>query len=160
LKNLEELAVAYRDRQRAERKVNGIAHANGMGLKLDLTLAELVGYTFDAVGNAPVVVAEDGDEWCSGIQYTAGMTIVYNGKNYKVLMTHLSQDGWKPDSPGVYLFELIVKQKDEWAVNINYKVGDLVTYNGKTYVCTSLHLSQAGWYPGAPGFYFWEAVVE
>ncbi|HHV74959.1 MAG TPA: glycoside hydrolase [Thermoanaerobacterium sp.] len=35
----------------------------------------------------------------------------------------------------------------EWAPNTSYKVGDLVTYNGKTYKCIQAHTSLVGWEP-------------
>jgi chitinase len=34
-----------------------------------------------------------------------------------------------------------------WAANVAYKVGDLVTYGGKTYSCVQAHTSQLGWEP-------------
>lgn len=36
-----------------------------------------------------------------------------------------------------------------WATGIAYKVGDLVTYGGKTYRCLQAHTSRAGWTPTA-----------
>jgi hypothetical protein len=134
--------------------------ASGMGMQMDLTLAELAGITFDAVGEAPVVKAEDGVAWQAGIYYEAGLKVVFGGVEYRVLVTHLSQDGWKPDAPGVYLFERIVQTLDDWVANVFYAVGDRVTYEEKIYECISQHLSQDGWYPGAPGVYLWQAVSE
>ena len=34
-----------------------------------------------------------------------------------------------------------------WATGVAYKVGDTVTYSGKTYKCAQAHSSQAGWDP-------------
>lgn len=36
----------------------------------------------------------------------------------------------------------------EWAVGIEYKVGDRIRYGGKLYKCLTLHTSQIGWEPG------------
>jgi hypothetical protein len=35
----------------------------------------------------------------------------------------------------------------EWAYPVSYKIGDEVTYQGKTYRCIQAHTSQAGWTP-------------
>jgi chitinase len=42
-----------------------------------------------------------------------------------------------------------------WQVNTAYKIGDLVTYAGQTWKCVYAHTSNAAWYPGAPGLWFW-----
>ena len=34
-----------------------------------------------------------------------------------------------------------------WATGVAYKVGDVVTYSGKTYKCAQAHSSQVGWDP-------------
>jgi len=34
-----------------------------------------------------------------------------------------------------------------WAPNVSYKVGDLVSYGGKTYSCIQAHTSLVGWEP-------------
>jgi chitodextrinase len=42
-----------------------------------------------------------------------------------------------------------------WKAGLAYKIGDCVTYRGKTWRCTYAHTSQKNWYPGAPGIWFW-----
>ena len=42
----------------------------------------------------------------------------------------------------------------EWRVGVNYKIGDVVTYQGKEYKCTYAHKSQADWAPGV-AFTLW-----
>jgi hypothetical protein len=37
----------------------------------------------------------------------------------------------------------------EWTYPVSYKIGDEVTYQGKTYKCIQAHTSQAGWTPTA-----------
>jgi len=44
-----------------------------------------------------------------------------------------------------------------WAVGVHYSVNALVTYGGKSWKNTFEHTSQADWYPGAPGIWFWVA---
>jgi hypothetical protein len=44
-----------------------------------------------------------------------------------------------------------------WAVGVHYLNGALVSYGGKTWKNTYEHTSQADWYPGAPGIWFWVA---
>lgn len=36
----------------------------------------------------------------------------------------------------------------EWKLDVNYVIGDIVTYNNKTYQCTYAHRSQVSWEPG------------
>ena len=42
-----------------------------------------------------------------------------------------------------------------WATGVHYPLNALVTYGGKTWKNTFDHTSQADWYPGAPGIWFW-----
>lgn len=44
---------------------------------------------------------------------------------------------------------------NEWKAGVSYNVGDVVTYKGVTYVCKFAHVSNAAWYPGLPGLWFW-----
>lgn len=43
-----------------------------------------------------------------------------------------------------------------WQAGVDYEVGQLVTYNGKTWICVVTHTSNSAWTPGAPGIYLWE----
>lgn len=45
---------------------------------------------------------------------------------------------------------------DAWASNVLYKVGDIVTYDGETWINNREHTSNVAWYPGAPGLWFWD----
>lgn len=42
-----------------------------------------------------------------------------------------------------------------WAAGVNYNLGDVVTYNGSTYVCTMAHGSLTGWEPGPATAALW-----
>ena len=46
---------------------------------------------------------------------------------------------------------------DAWASGVNYKVGDTVTYQGKTYKCLIGHTSNEGWVPGV-AFTIWQEI--
>ncbi|MCG8570339.1 MAG: Ig-like domain-containing protein [Spirochaetes bacterium] len=45
---------------------------------------------------------------------------------------------------------------DTWAPGVYYELGDQVVYGGRTWTCVYAHTSNASWYPGAPGLWFWE----
>ncbi|MFC7443188.1 chitinase [Laceyella putida] len=47
----------------------------------------------------------------------------------------------------VSLLPVSVFAASEWAPNVNYKVGDQVTYQGSTYSCLQAHTSLVGWEP-------------
>lgn len=132
--------------------------AKGIGAEMNLTIAELAGITFDAIGDAPVSKPESGSEWRAGVKYDVGDIVKVGSTEYKVIVAHISQDDWRPDGIGVYLFEKQVQSMSPWQIGVVYKTGDLCTYNGKTYVCILPNTSQASWYPGAPGTYLWEVV--
>lgn len=44
--------------------------------------------------------------------------------------------------------EIEIPLIQEWKEGVSYKLGDKVTYNGKTYVCTFAHTSLSVWTPG------------
>ncbi len=46
--------------------------------------------------------------------------------------------------------------RSSWEPGVTYAVDDVVTYNGATWACTYAHTSNAAWYPGAPGLWFWQ----
>ncbi len=48
-------------------------------------------------------------------------------------------------------------QGQSWAAGVFYPVGASVTYGGRNWKNTYAHTSQADWYPGAPGLWFWVA---
>ena len=87
------------------------------------------------------------DAWQTGKAYTAGERIVYDGKLYKVLQGHTSQDDWTPGkAPSLFSEVLTSTVSDDGTVTEDdikdwvqpdstnaYKTGDKVRYNGKTY---------------------------
>lgn len=87
------------------------------------------------------------DSWQNAKPYTAGERIVYDGKLYKVLQGHTSQDDWTPGkAPSLFSEVLTSTVSDDGTVTEDdikdwvqpdstnaYKTGDKVRYNGKTY---------------------------
>lgn len=82
-------------------------------------------------------------EWRSNASYNAGDKVVYNGRLYSVLQTHLAQEGWTPTaSPS--LFATVLAGQDgtaigEWTQPDStnpYNTGDRCMYNGTLYEST------------------------
>ena len=90
----------------------------------------------------------EGKEWIAGEQIALNATRTYNGKTYKCLQAHQSQDSWNPEATLGTLWSVVVTSS-AWAVGVAYKVNDVVTYSGKSYKCLQAHTSQAGWMPSA-----------
>jgi hypothetical protein len=111
--------------------------------------------------------ANDISEWSgSGVVYSVGDLVTYQGKIYKVVLAHTSVSNWYPDA--VWYFEFqgdVVDTTDneedtnntedsstqtiqDWDGNgVSYEEGDLVRYNGKIYKVVLAHTSVANWYP-------------
>lgn len=83
-----------------------------------------------------------------------GARVTHNGHTWRSLV---SANVWEP---GVAQWECedCEPQPGAWAVGVAYTVGDRVMYQGVEWTCVFAHTSQAGWYPGAPGIWFWEQV--
>ena len=93
--------------------------------------------------------------WRSGVNYAAGIRVLYNGILYKVLTAHTSQDDWTPDAaPSLYAKVLIPDETivPEWEQPDStnpYSAGDKVTHNGKTWVSD---IDNNVWEPGVYGW--------
>ena len=93
--------------------------------------------------------------WRSGVNYAAGIRVLYNGILYKVLTTHTSQDNWTPDAaPSLFAKVLIPDETivPEWEQPDStnpYSAGDKVTHNGKTWVSD---IDNNVWEPGVYGW--------
>ena len=78
--------------------------------------------------------------WQSGKSYALDQRVRYNGKLYKVLQAHTSQDDWTPDV-AVSLFACLLIDEESGAIpewvqpdsTNGYSVGDQVMYNGIIY---------------------------
>ena len=93
--------------------------------------------------------------WRSGVDYAAGIRVLYNGTLYKVLTAHTSQDDWTPDAaPSLFAKVLIPDETviPEWeqpdSTNA-YAKGDKVTHNGKTWASD---VDGNVWEPGVYGW--------
>lgn len=45
---------------------------------------------------------------------------------------------------------------EPWYPGVNYTLGDQVAYAGYYWTCQVAHVSNASWYPGAPGLWIWK----
>lgn len=93
--------------------------------------------------------------WRSGVNYAAGIRVLYNGTLYKVLTAHTSQDDWTPDAaPSLFAKVLIPDETiiPEWQQPDStnpYGAGDKVTHNGKTWASD---IDNNVWEPGVYGW--------
>lgn len=77
--------------------------------------------------------------WQSGIDYTVGQRVRYNGILYSVLQAHTSQDTWQPDVAVSLFAKVLIPDPDvvpEWEQpgNTNpYMKGDKVLFEGTVY---------------------------
>lgn len=100
------------------------------------------------------------ERWESDKQYATGTRLYHNGKLWRVLMDHASQDDWEPGkAPSLFAVVLIPDPEviPEWVQpdsTNTYKIGDKVTHNGKTWVSI---VDNNSW---EPGVYGWDEVTE
>ena len=93
--------------------------------------------------------------WRSGVEYAAGIRVLYNGTLYKVLTAHTSQDDWTPDAaPSLFAKVLIPDETivPEWEQPDStnpYMKDDKVTHNGKTWLSD---IDNNVWEPGVYGW--------
>lgn len=77
--------------------------------------------------------------WQSGIDYTVGQRVRYNGILYSVLQAHTSQDTWQPDVAVSLFAKVLIPDPDvvpkwEQPGNTNpYMKGDKVLFEGTVY---------------------------
>ena len=80
------------------------------------------------------------DRWTVGQGYNAGLRLYHNGKLYKVLMDHTSQEGWEPDAAVSLFAEVLIpdpKVIPDWVQPEStnpYMTGDKVRHNGKVWI--------------------------
>lgn len=80
-------------------------------------------------------------EWKSGMTLTVGYKLQYDGKLYRVIQAHTSQDDWTPDA-SASLFERIDETHDgskydpiPYEGNMALENGKYYAQNGVTYLC-------------------------
>lgn len=101
----------------------------------------------------------------NGVSYQKDFYLTHNGKLYKVLQAHTSQEDWTPDSAPSLFAEVLPGQSGtgtgEWVQPDStnpYMTGDQVTHNGETW--ESL-IDNNVWEPGAQGTEaLWQKVTE
>lgn len=101
----------------------------------------------------------------NGVSYQKDFYLSHNGKLYKVLQAHTSQEDWAPDLAPSLFAEVLPGQSGtgtgEWVQPDStnpYMTGDRVTHNGET--CESL-IDNNVWEPGAQGTEaLWQKVTE
>ena len=83
-------------------------------------------------------------EWKEGVNYLIGRKIIYNNNVYKVVQSHLSQEGWEPDKASS-LFTLFSKSISDvvtgevlefikpTGAHDSYMKGDKVRFEGSVY---------------------------
>lgn len=77
--------------------------------------------------------------WQSGIDYTVGQRVRYNGVLYSVLQAHTSQDTWQPDVAVSLFAKVLIPDPDvvpEWEQPDStnpYMKGDRVLFEGTVY---------------------------
>ena len=100
---------------------------------------EMLGVNFDSLTDEQALqVPNVFPLWKVGVQYLVGERILFDGKLYKVLTQHKSQEDWQPDVAPSLFAKVIVgdNQPLEWqqpdSTNA-YMKGDKVLFNGKVY---------------------------
>ena len=96
--------------------------------------------------------------WASrvGEEVQAGERLWYDGKLYKVVQTHTTQEDWTPDATPALYTEISIEEYPEWVQPTGaqdaYNTGDKVSHNGKHW--ESLVDSNV-W---EPGVYGWQEI--
>ena len=97
--------------------------------------------------------------WKPEKEYKTGDRIQYQGKLYKVITTHTSQEDWAPDVALSLFAQVLIPDPEvipEWVQPDStnpYQTGDKVTHNGSTWIST---IDNNVW---EPGVYGWDKVA-
>lgn len=109
----------------------------------------------DAEGNPPVTVPEYIQPLGAHDAYPKGAYITFEGKVYKSLIpanvwspTAYAR-GWEQVAGKDVPVQPVTPPAPAWETGKAYKVGDLLTYKGKTYRIVQAHTSAAHWTPDA-----------
>lgn len=98
------------------------------------------------------------DRWQEGREYAVGDRLYYEGKLWRVLIGHVSQEAWRPDVTPSLFAEVLIPDPSvipEWVQpgSTNpYMKGDKVKHNGKVWIST---MDYNVFEPGVAG---WEVV--
>ncbi len=98
--------------------------------------------------------------WEPDVAYTVGQLRKYEGKLYRCVQAHTSQDGWEPDK-AASLWALTSDPAEEWpewsqpvGAHDAYAEGAKVSHGGKHYI------SSVGGNVWEPGIYGWNEITE
>lgn len=88
-----------------------------------------------------------------GMSVSVGDRLWYDGKLYKVVQTHTTQEDWTPDATPALYTEVSIEEIPEWVQPIGstglYVAGDKVKHNGSTWEST---VDNNSWEPGVYGW--------
>ena len=96
---------------------------------------------------ATITGALAADDWTTGVSYSIGDVVTYQGTDYECVQAHTSQEGWQP--PNVAALWQVVADPDDntWTAGVAYQTGDVVLYNNETYKVRQSHTAQSDWKP-------------
>lgn len=80
-------------------------------------------------------------EWAATNQYYKGNIVSYGGNLYLCTATHLSTTTLEGNLSDWTIYLDIIKFQNEWQPVTEYRVGDVVRYNGIVYECIETHNS-------------------
>lgn len=114
-------------------------------------------------------VAQDTDGTITGVEFFNGLaslgvitsapyTASFTGAAGDLILKAVATDNDGQSAESTILVTVIgdTPTVEAWATNVLYKVGDVVTYNGNTWMNNREHTSNSAWYPGAAGLWFWD----
>jgi hypothetical protein len=85
-------------------------------------------------------------DWQTDFDYNIGDIIKFKGYVYQCLQSHTSTVvtslGPTPDIEKWKIVATTYNWLNTWTTNFNYDLGDVVTYNGITYICNTKHRSK------------------
>lgn len=94
-------------------------------------------------------------EWKAGVEYKVGDRFAYNGKLYRCVQAHTSQEDWSPDSAASLWAKIgdPAAEYPEWSQPVGahdaYSKGDKVSDGGKHWIST---VDANIWKPGVYGW--------
>lgn len=133
-------------------------------IEANTAVASIAFVTMAESGNFDdVTMSEHADlfqEWQPNMSYSQGGIRRYDGKLYKCVQAHTSQDDWSPpDTPS--LWSTTSDPKEEWpawsqpiGAHDSYNAGDKVSHNGTHWVSS---VANNVW---EPGVYGWDEAKE
>ena len=104
-------------------------------------------------------------EWQTETSYRADGDhvdrVAYEGKLYKCVQSHVSQDGWSPDLTPALWTRVSIEEWPEWVqptgAQDGYELGSRVSHNGKHWESTFNGINV--WEPGVVGDNFWIEIL-